>query len=228
DVRQCLTTEDKKEPEETFFILQRVKIFWERFMFSHSPFFMFLMKAMKDAYSGIQPKGKSVDYAGLELEKKAKAEEKDEKDDDIKIDDKFVEAKEEAEAEAAEAEEAEEEQDEDAKEIENELMLQGNVHALIDAKSFFDRHFYIAGLMIVANRLNGKFQAVIREWVTDFKKEEQYKSMGVDFKSGPVKEMDRCVAKVEMDYSLEEWPTGAHLIGNQSIYIYMYIRVKAS
>ena len=99
-----------------------------------------------------------------------------------------------------------------AAEIRQDHRLVGNVPGIrqqllgsADTISFYDLHVYLNDLLCIARIINPEFQAHMARLMAPM-------AGRALVEPGPLKSLQRCRAKVELEYAQQQWPTAAYLI----------------
>ena len=76
----------------------------------------------------------------------------------------------------------------------------------------YDLSQYLAQLILVCHEADDAFQEDIQTIFSVDKETKENKELGLLYKRGPVKRLERCYAKCQSDYRDERFPTAAHVL----------------
>ena len=86
----------------------------------------------------------------------------------------------------------------------------------LSMKDFYDSRVYLSNLMLVARSLDDKFHDIM-------KKDILKKDFNCVYHRGPLKRIQRCQEKAEVDYADKPYPNSAQLLGMFAIYIVEFV-----
>ena len=76
----------------------------------------------------------------------------------------------------------------------------------------YDLSQYLSQLILVCHEADDKFQRDIQRIFSVDKETKKNKELGLQYKRGPVKKLERCYAKCQSDYREMAFPTAAHVL----------------